>query len=115
MHARVAALLLLLPLAGCSESPAQGFEAFYAALAAGSDDAFARLSPRGQDAFRAAAHSKDPAHFLASALPKTTVRSIEVVSESDSAADLDVKDALGQSQRVHMTKAGARWLVDVTP
>jgi hypothetical protein len=106
---------VVLVLAGCHETPAQGFEAFYAAL--GSEDAVQRLSPRAQAAFSGAvrAAGKEPGPALAAAVPKSTVRSIDVVEESGDRALLEIKDALGNTTRVTMVRVEGRWLVDSAP
>ena len=104
-------------LAGCAETPAQGFEAFYAAIASGSDDAVLRLSTRARVAFTGAARAagKEPGPFLAGAVPKTTVRSVTVAEERGDAAVVEVKDALGNVERVQMLRENGRWLVDLSP
>jgi hypothetical protein len=111
---RIALVLLLASAAGCSETPSQGFEAFYAALADGSPDAYARLSTKAQAAVDVAARTKgiDPARFFASAPPKTTVRRIDVVDVSGDKATLNVVDALGNAAKVPMVRENGRWLVD---
>ena len=120
VHAQVLILALVgavvAPIAGCTETPAQGFEAFYAAVAAGDEGAFLRLSSRAQAELGGAARKagQEPAHYLVSATPKTTVRSIAVVEESADTAVLDVKDALGTSASVHMVKENGRWRVDLS-
>jgi hypothetical protein len=100
--------------ASCTETPSQGFEAFYAALADGSPDAYARLSTKAQAAVDVAARQKgvDPARFFASAPPKTTVRRIDVVEQSGDHATLSVVDALGNAAKVPMVRENGRWLVD---
>ena len=113
----VAVLAVVLASASCGETPAQGFEKFYAALADGSDDAYGRLSTAAQAQFAGAARAKglEPAKLLASAVPKTTVRSVDVVSQSKDTAVVEVKDALGRSQRVHMLRENGTWRVDLSP
>src|ERR1043165_7978877 len=100
-------------LVGCGETPAQGFERFYDGVASGSDEAYARLSTRAQAQFAAAgpAKGKDPARFLVSAVPKSTVRSIDVVEEHGDSAVVEVKDALGNKERVSMVKESGKWRV----
>src|SRR5262245_26822614 len=109
-------LALTLLSSACSETPQKGFERFFAAVAAGSDDAYARLSTRAQAQVSAAAQAqgKEPAKYLTSAVPKTTLRSIDVVEEHDAKAIVEVKDALGNKERVTMVKEDGRWRVDLS-
>src|ERR1043166_5116879 len=97
---RAALALAIVFTAACGETPAQGFERCYGGVASGSDEAYARLSTRAQAQFAAAtqAKGKDPARFLVSAVPKSTVRSIDVVEEHGDSAVVEVKDALGNKE-----------------
>src|SRR4051812_15490569 len=104
LPALVSAAVVVVVASACHETPAQGFEQFFAALADGKDGAYARLSTQAQAQFAEAARERglEPAKLLATAVPRTTVRSVDVVEEHGDAAVVEVKDALGRSQRVHM-------------
>ena len=109
-------VFVVVTAAACHETPRDGFEAFYAALADGSQqDAYARLSNAAQAQFAGVARAKglEPSAYLASAFPKVTVRRIDVVDEHGDRAAVDVVDALGNHERVQMVREDGRWRVDV--
>ncbi len=113
---RATLVVAVLALSGCTETPAQGFEAFFSALADQSPEAFARLSTRAQADVSTAARNKglEPTRFLTSAVPRSTVRSVTVVEDHGDSAVVEVKDALGNTQRVPMVKEEGRWRVDLS-
>src|SRR5689334_14656666 len=100
----IPAMAAFMALTGCAETPADGFEKFFGALAANDAAAFDRLSTRAQADFTAAARAKglEPAAFLTSAVPKSTVRSVDVVENNGERAVVEVKDVLGNKERVQM-------------
>ena len=113
----LAGLILCISITSCAETPTQGFEAFFSLVADGSDGAFQRLSLRARTGFADAARKRgqEPARFLVSSTPKSTVRTIAVVEQGEHTALLDVKDALGNSERVHMVREDGQWRVDLDP
>lgn len=110
---RALAFACVMGLAGC-DSPTRGFEAFYAAVVDGKPDtALERMTPQARaDLDRLA---QETGVKLEDALARITVhaslRSIDEVERTDTRAILEVKDALGQTERVHMVKVDGRWLV----
>ena len=103
--------------AACAaEGPSDGFEKFFAALADNDPAAFDLLSTKAQADFAAAARAKglEPAAFLTSAVPRSTVKSLDVVENNGERAVVEVKDVLGNKERVQMVKEGGRWRVDLS-
>lgn len=111
---RVLAVVCVLGTVAC-ESPTDGFEAFYAAVADGKPDvALSRLTDKARSELQAGAKA---AHMdldvaLRNATVRTTVKDIVEVERSGASATLEVTDALGQHARTRMVKQGGRWLID---
>ena len=118
MNTRAAHLVLCVMttlLIGACESPTDGFESFYAAVADGrADDAVARLTDPARTALEQGAKAANLS--LADALAQTTVRStlrqVEEVSRDGDTAIVEVTDALGHKERTRMKKVEGRWKVD---
>ena len=101
-------LVLAATALGCSETPADGFEAFFTAETHGKrDEALARLSASARKAL-ADAHV-DPT----AARPRTTLRTVRELSREGDDAVLEVEDALGRKETVHMRHEEGLWRVDV--
>ena len=110
---RAALLLLALVCAACQESPAQGFEDFYAALVAGDARVLERLDAASRASVQQAAQARgvDAATALSGDGVRSTLRTIRELSRTDSTAALEVEDALGKTERVAMVLEDRRWRV----
>ncbi|MCC7072746.1 MAG: hypothetical protein IT383_15575 [Deltaproteobacteria bacterium] len=111
----VALALALTGAGGCAETPAQGFEAFYAALVAGDAAALERLDDASRARVVAAAQARalDPVRLLAGSGVRSTLRAIRQHERDDERATLEVEDALGATERVTMVKERGRWCVNL--
>jgi hypothetical protein len=108
-------LVGMIAVSSCTESPTDGFEAFYQAVLDGDGDAArARMTARAYGPFAVATQAAHltPSQALQATTMKTTVRQIVEVKRAGDSALIDVIDALGQAQRVHMLRVDNRWLVD---
>lgn len=113
----VLALTALACALACAETPAQGFEAFYAALVAGDAAALERLDDASRARVLAAAQARgdEPVRLLAGAGVRSTLRAIREAERGDARATLEVEDALGATERVTMVKEHDRWCVALEP
>ena len=96
----------------CAESPTDGFEAFYRAVADGrADDALLRMDAPLAGALRGAAADSGVRieDALRTSVVKATLKDIREVSRDGERAVLEVTDALGHKQLTHMKKVDGRW------
>jgi hypothetical protein len=94
-------------LTSCAETPASGFEAFYAATARGDVAGMReRLSSQSQKAL-------DGAGFDAAQGARSTLRAVREKSRDGARAHLEVEDALGKTAGVDMILEDGRWRVDL--
>jgi hypothetical protein len=95
-------------LSGCAETPRDGFEVFFTAEARGQHEAAtARLSSQARAALQSAGVNPTAARV------RSTLRAIREVSRDGDKAVLQVEDALGKQETVHMRLEGGLWRVDV--
>jgi hypothetical protein len=93
-------------LVSCAETPASGFEAFYAAAARGDAAGVrARLSSQSLRAL-------DGSGFDPRAGARSTLRAVRVTSRVGARAKLEVEDALGKTAAVDMVLEDGTWRVD---
>jgi hypothetical protein len=110
---RLTCALVMTLAAGCAESPAQGFEDFYAALVDGDARVLERLDAASRARVQQAAQARglEPARALAGDGVRSTLRAVHERARTDTTATLDVEDALGKSEEVHMVLEAGRWRV----
>lgn len=125
----VAAAFCAVLLAGCAETPEQGFEAFFAAAAAqDGDKAWDRLTKESRAVLedlagraQATGRGKDMGakDYLfgvgaGAGLPLTaTLRRVEVLEREGDRARVVVVDALGREEKVTMRREEGVWRVDL--
>jgi hypothetical protein len=107
--------ITLLLSSGCAESPANGFESFYAAMVDASPSAMDRLSSssRAELEKQAAAHGYAPQELLRASSVRSTLRDVKEIERNGDRAVLLVTDALGKSERVQMVLEAGRWRVEL--
>lgn len=110
-------LLLALLVTACGETPAQGFEQFYAALVEGDARVLERLDGASRARVEEAARARglEPAKALAGSSVRSTLRSIRERQRGPDTATLEVEDALGNQELVPMVLEDGRWRVALSP